>query len=135
MTSHQLTSAAACLAASHDDAMTFPNIVETLIRAGFDGYTVDFRQNTATYYLPEGEGVVLPLLLDQSGPAVAPDFDGGQVKDAIREAQSGSAGYTYKGFCRKVKTAGCAGYMVSFSGRRVVYFGRSAEFHTEHFPQ
>jgi hypothetical protein len=31
--------------------------------------------------------------------------------------------------------AGCAGYIVSFSGRRVVYVGRTAEVHTEYFPQ
>jgi hypothetical protein len=31
--------------------------------------------------------------------------------------------------------AGCAGYIVSFLGRRVVYFGRTAETHVEHFPK
>jgi len=34
----------------------------------------------------------------------------------------------------QVKAAGCAGYLVSFLGRRVVYYGRSAETHVEHFP-
>jgi hypothetical protein len=33
-----------------------------------------------------------------------------------------------------VKALGCAGYLVSFPGRRVVYFGRAAEFHVERFP-
>jgi hypothetical protein len=31
--------------------------------------------------------------------------------------------------------AGCAGYIVSFTGRRAVYFGRNAEIHVECFPQ
>lgn len=135
MTPHQLTSAAACLAASHDGSVAFPEIVDALIRAGFEGYLVDYRRNVATYYLPTGDSVTLPLLLHQQGEAIAAEFDGATVKQAIREAQSGSAGYTYDGFCRKVKAAGCAGYMVSFLGRRVVYFGRRAEMHTEHFPQ
>jgi uncharacterized protein YbcV (DUF1398 family) len=57
------------------------------------------------------------------------------IKDAIREAQALVPAYTYKGFCDKIKRAGCAGYLVSFLGRRVLYFGRTAETHVEHFPQ
>ena len=56
------------------------------------------------------------------------------IQAAIREAQAGGAGYTYEGFCKKVKAAGCAGYIVSFSGRRALYFGRTAETHVEFFP-
>lgn len=53
---------------------------------------------------------------------------------AIREAQSLVPGYTYRGFCAKARAAGCAGYIVSFLGRRAVYFGRTAETLTEPFP-
>lgn len=35
----------------------------------------------------------------------------------------------------KLMAAGCAGYLVSFLGRRVVYFGRTAEIHIEEFPK
>jgi uncharacterized protein YbcV (DUF1398 family) len=56
------------------------------------------------------------------------------VQGAIREAQALAPGYTYRGFCAKVARAGCAGYLVSFPGRRVLYYGRSAETHTELFP-
>lgn len=34
-----------------------------------------------------------------------------------------------------LKALGCAGYIVSFIGRRVLHFGRTAETHVEHFPQ
>jgi hypothetical protein len=34
-----------------------------------------------------------------------------------------------------VMAAGCAGYQVSFTGRRAVYYGTTAEVHVEHFPQ
>jgi uncharacterized protein YbcV (DUF1398 family) len=65
---------------------------------------------------------------------IAPSFDGSLVHAAIKEAQDLVPGYTYGGFCKKVAAAGCAGYIVSFSGRRVVYFGRTAETHVELFP-
>ena len=69
-----------------------------------------------------------------SDVAVAAEFNLGVVRAAIREAQALVPGYTYKGFCDKVKRAGCAGYLVSFLGRRVLYFGRTGETHTEYFP-
>jgi uncharacterized protein YbcV (DUF1398 family) len=113
--------------------MTFPQVVSTLIQAGFEGYSVDFRRGMIAYYLPCGEAVEFP----GAKPAlpVATDFDATAVKEAIREAQTLTPGYTYKGFISKVAGAGCAGYMVSFLGRRVLYFGRSAETHVEQFPQ
>ena len=42
---------------------------------------------------------------------------------------------SYAAFGAKAKAAGCAGYIVSFLGRRVVYFGHTAETHVEHFPK
>jgi hypothetical protein len=33
-----------------------------------------------------------------------------------------------------VSCAGCAGYIVSIPGKRVLYFGRDAETHTECLP-
>jgi uncharacterized protein YbcV (DUF1398 family) len=128
----QAATANACLAAAYEGTMTFPAIVASLMAAGFEGYTVDYRRGACTYYLRDGDSVDLPLPSDDATVAAA--FDAETVKAAIREAQSGSAGYTYKGFCRKVKAAGCAGYIVSFPGRRVVYFARTAETHVEHFP-
>jgi hypothetical protein len=44
------------------------------------------------------------------------------VQAAIKEAQQFAPGY-------------CAGYIVSFTGRWAVYFGRTAETHVERFPQ
>lgn len=126
------TIAEQCHRASFQGTMDFPNIVRTLFEAGFEGYDVDFRRGTATYFLPNGESV---LLHSPEVPGhVAAQFQSALIEGAVREAQQNAPGYTYPGFCRKVKAAGCAGYMVSFSGRRVVYFGRTAETHVEHFP-
>ena len=57
-----------------------------------------------------------------------------EVKRLVRWAQANPADYGYVVFFEKAKAAGCAGYFVSFSGRRVLYFGRTAETHIEHFP-
>lgn len=113
--------------------MAFPHIVGMLIEAGFEAYTVDYRRNRSTYYLPDGDSVDIDL--HAVDDIVAAAFDASTVEAAVREAQTHAPGYTYAGFCRKVRAAGCAGYMVSFSGRRVVYFGRTAEVHVEYFPQ
>ena len=121
-----------CLAGAETGAMTFPQIVGMLMNAGFDGYSVDLRSRTATYYLKSGEALTLDATLAPT--PVAEAFDAGSVREAIREAQGLVPGYTYKGFCAKVAGAGCAGYLVSFPGKRVLYFGRTGETHTEYFP-
>lgn len=128
----QAAAARACFDGAYETTMDFPTIVGTLVGAGFEGYAVDFRHRQAIYYLASGGSVALPLPDDDS--PVAEAFDAAAIRQAIREAQSGAPGYTYKGFCHAVTAAGCAGYIVSFSGRRVVYFGRTAETHVELFP-
>lgn len=125
--------AAACLRGAEDGSMSFPQIVATLIEAGFESYLIDYRRSLAIYYLPNDESV--ELLTHKVEQAVAESFDAAAVRAAIKQAQELVPGYTYEGFCRKTAAAGCAGYIVSFSGRRVLYFGRTAETHVEHFPQ
>jgi uncharacterized protein YbcV (DUF1398 family) len=122
-----------CLEGAESNTMTFPQILATLTGAGFEGYFVDFRRGTVAYYLPSGESVELPGA--KPSVPVAAQFEAAVVKEAIREAQNLVPGYTYKGLVTKVAGAGCAGYVVSFIGRRVLYFARTAETHVEHFPQ
>lgn len=124
--------ARSCLDAAEGNTMSFPQIVGALSEAGFESYAIDFRRATASYYLPDGESVALAT--HRVAAPVAPVFDTERMQAAIREAQQQVAGYTYRGFCEKAALAGCAGYIVSFSGRRAVYFARTAETHVEHFP-
>lgn len=132
MNDHQTTTARACLEAAKENTMAFPQIVGALIDAGFESYAIDFRRGIATYYLPDGDSIELPA---HTVPApIAPAFDTARVQAAIREAQQQVSGYTYRGFCERAVAAGCAGYVVSFSGRRALYIGRTAETHVEHFP-
>lgn len=133
MDAERIDIAERCLAAAHDGSLSFPEIVGTLIEAGFEGYIVDYRRNTTAYYLPDGDSVLLEMPRHEGG--VAAEFNAAGVEACVREAQANAPGYTYAGFCRKAKAQGCAGYIVSFLGRRVVYFGRSAETHVELFPR
>ena len=103
--------------------MTFPQIVGALMQEGFESYSIDFRRAKAIYYRPDGDSV--ELATHRLDVPVAEAFDAAAIQAAIREAQQLVPGYTYEGFCRKVMDAGCAGYIVSFSGRRAVYFGRT----------
>jgi uncharacterized protein YbcV (DUF1398 family) len=132
MNEHQKSVAKACLHAAEENVMTFPEIIAQLMRAGFEGYAIDYRRSTATYYLASGESI--ELATHKTGVSVAAAFDAKLLQIAIKEAQMLASGYTYKGFCKKAATAGCAGYVVSFSGRRALYVGRTAETHVEHFP-
>ena|ERR1700690_2462828 len=121
-----------CLEEAESNTMTFPQIVSTLMEARFEGYFVDFRRGIVSYYLPSGDSVELSGA--KATIPVAAAFNAAVVREAIREAQTLAPGYTYKGFVRKAAGAGCAGYIVSILGRRVLYFGRTADTHVEHFP-
>jgi uncharacterized protein YbcV (DUF1398 family) len=120
-----------CARGSEDDSLDFPQQLALLGSAGIEGYYADLRRSLKTYYLPNGESI------DVGGvPAAVPvtaEFDAARVEAAVRQSQAG--GHTYKAFCEKVMAAGCSGYLVSLLGRRVVYFGRTAETHVEHFPR
>ncbi|MDR7124134.1 hypothetical protein [Pseudotabrizicola sp. 4114] len=132
MDADRITIATTCLTAAHDGSLGFPEIVGKLIGAGFEGYAVDYRRNSQTFYLPDGDSLALDMPASEGGIAAA--FDADAVQTLIRWAQANPPDYSYAGFSTRVKAAGCAGYLVSFSGRRVVYFGRTAETHVEVFP-
>jgi uncharacterized protein YbcV (DUF1398 family) len=123
--------AMACLEAAQQGRMAFPQIVGALSEAGFESYAIDFRRAVATYYLPDGTSIELPT--HRTAASVAATLDLSALRAAIGDAQRQVPGYTYAGFCEKAVSAGCAGYIVSFIGRRAVYFGRTAETHVEYF--
>ncbi len=121
-----------CTRASEENRKNFPEVVKTLMEAGIESYFCDFRRATKTYYLPGGEVFDTPA--EKIGVPTGQEFDLQRMQAAIREAQANRPDYTYKGFCEKVVSAGCVGYIVSLAGRRAVYFGRTAETHVEMFP-
>jgi uncharacterized protein YbcV (DUF1398 family) len=133
MDAERITTAKACLNAAHDGSLSFPEIIGKLTGAGFEGYAVDYRRNRQIYYLPDGDNV--ESAMPHAPGSVAAAFDRDGVEALVRWAQANGPDYSYAAFCEKVKVAGCAGYLVSFPGRRVVYYGRTAETHVELFPQ
>lgn len=133
MDAERISVAEACLHAAHDGSLSFPDIVGQLISAGFEGYAVDYRRNSQIFYMPDGDSVTMDM--EPSAGTVAVVFGAAEVERLVRWAQANPTDYSYAAFCEKAKAAGCAGYLVSFLGRRVVYFGRTAETHVEHFPK
>jgi len=132
MDAQPIAIAQTCLDAAHDGSLSFPEIVGRLLDAGFEGYSVDYRRNRQTYYMLDGDSA--ELAMPHSAGSVAAAFDSATVERLVRWAQADGPDYSYPAFCDKAKAAGCAGYLVSFPGRRVVYYGRTAETHVELFP-
>lgn len=126
------TTAHECLQGAEGNRLSFPEILTRLAEAGFESYAIDYRRQTAIYYQPDGNSVEFKTHASESSVAAA--FNAEALVAAIREAQTQAPGYTYRGFCVKAMAAGCAGYLVSLSGQRVLYHGRTGETHVEHFP-
>lgn len=130
MDAHSKAVAEASIRGSEDDSLTFPVQLGQLAQAGFESYYTDFRRAVRIFYRPDGE--TLELATTPVAASMPLSFDAPSVASAVRQSQAGT--HTYKDFCRKVVSEGCAGYLVSIPGRRVVYFGRTGETHVEHFP-
>jgi len=132
MNKQQIAVAETCLQAAHDGSLSFPEIIARLVDAGFEGYAVDYRCHRQTFYTLEGDSLALAMA-EGPGP-VAAAFAADGIEALVRWAQSGAPDYSYGAFSGRARAAGCAGYLVSFPGRRVLYYGRTAEVHVEHFP-
>lgn len=132
MDAQRIAIAEKCLAGAHDGTMHFPEIVAILRAAGFDGYAVDYRRDVTTYYLADGGSAALANHAPDH--AVAAAFDQPGIAARIRWAQANPPDYSYAAFCRHLRALGCAGYIVSFPGRRVLYYGRTGETHVELMP-
>ena len=119
-----------CMKLSFADT-PFPQVVKKLGGAGVRSYTADLMKLRNTYYGADQESVDEPLPLT-AGPGIARSFDKGSVAATVRAIQQGQIGYAE--FLRQIMAAGCASYGVFIGGRKVMYFGRDGDFHTEHFP-
>lgn len=128
MTTSIITEAAkATLAGS----MPFPAIVGRLIEAGVEYYHVDYVTLRTTFYTATGDVVVTPITYEQL-PPIAPDLDQPALRAAILDSQQ--HGQHYRDFTMRAMRAGVQGYMAFLRGRRVTYWGRGGDQHTEWFP-
>lgn len=119
-----------CVGLTLEGRMSFPHVVQRLLNAGVERYSVDLCRAEYIYYLPDGDShVVQP---HEPAETVAEPFSAPEVEAAVRDSQQGRIAYPE--FLRRIRAAGCVGYLVSFVGRRCLYLGRTGESHLELFP-
>jgi uncharacterized protein YbcV (DUF1398 family) len=119
-----------CVRGALTGKLTFPEIVGRLIETGTERYHADYSRQEITYYLPDGDSLVVAA--PHASDAAAAEFSPSAVEAAVRQSQRNE--HTYLDFIRKTMAAGCVGYFVQITGRRAIYFGRKGESHVEHFP-
>ena len=117
--------------ATLDGSMAFAEIVGRLIETGVEYYHVDYVALQKTFYSATGEMIKTPITYENL-PSIAADFDVDALKAAILDSQQN--GQLYKDFTKRVMNAGVQGYMAFLRGKRVTYWGRSGDSHTEWFP-
>jgi uncharacterized protein YbcV (DUF1398 family) len=93
-------------------------------------YHADYSRQEITYYMSDGNSLVVAA--PHPSHATAAEFSALAVEAAVRQSQRNE--HSYLDFIRKTMNAGCVGYFVQITGRRVIYFGRNGESHVEHFP-
>jgi uncharacterized protein YbcV (DUF1398 family) len=111
--------------------MSFPEVVAKLLAAGVEYYHVDYVGMRKTFYGAGGDMVVTPIEYEGL-PAVAPEFSAEALRAVILDSQR--HGQKYRDFTRRAMEAGVQGYFAFLRGKRVTYWGRTGDHHTEWFP-
>jgi uncharacterized protein YbcV (DUF1398 family) len=118
-----------CTIGSDEERLTFPQLIARLQEIGVEGYYADLRRAEKTYYVSKGNSHVMQTT--GVGATLASTFSAPEVSSAVRAV--GCREITYLKFCELLAAAGCVGYFVSLTARRVVYYGKRGESHVEHF--
>ncbi len=111
--------------------LPFPQIVGLLIEAGVECYHIDYLAMRKTFYDGDGATVETPIPLEGL-PPVAADFDTEALRTNIRDSQQNHQ--SWRDFSIRAMNGGVQGYFAFLRGKRVTYFGRQGEQHTEWFP-
>jgi len=111
--------------------ISFPEVVGQLLATGVEYYHVDYVAAQKTFYSSDGETVVTPITYEEL-PPVAANFDLEKLRAAILDSQR--HGQKYRDFTGRAMEAGVQGYFAFLRGKRVIYFGRQGDQHTEWFP-
>jgi len=117
--------------ATLDGSIPFPEVVRRLIETGVEYYHVDYVALQKTYYSASGE-IIKTSINYEDLPSVADDFNIEELLAAILDSQQN--GQHYRDFTKRVMKAGVQGYIAFLRGKRVTYWGRSGDQHTEWFP-
>lgn len=130
MTDEQIAAATECVGRSAAGKIQFGEVVSRLDRSGIERYHADYSRQETTFYAPDGSSCVVPM--PHGLEPIAATFAPSQVEGAVRQAQKGEI--MYPRFTHLALAAGCVGYFVQITGKRVQYFGRNGDVHTEWFP-
>ena len=117
--------------ATLNGSMAFAEIVGRLIETGVEYYHVDYVALQKSFYSATGEMIKTPITYENL-PSIAADFDVDALKADILDSQQN--GQLYKDFTKRAMSAGVQGYMAFLRGKRVTYWGRGGDSHTEWFP-
>jgi uncharacterized protein YbcV (DUF1398 family) len=129
MQSHVISVLCECTTGAEQENLAFPQLIARLSEIGVEGYYADLRRAEKTYYLSKGKNHVVQTTAVGMSPA--PAFSAPEVKCAARAL--GCREISYLKFCELLAAAGCVGYFVSLSGRRVVYYGKRGDSYVEQF--
>jgi uncharacterized protein YbcV (DUF1398 family) len=111
--------------------MSFPEVVRKLLATGVEYYHVDYVGRRKTFYSAQGDMVVTPITYEGL-PPVAPELSFEELRATILDSQT--KGQKYRDFTVRAMKAGVQGYMAYLRGKRVTYWGRGGDRHTEWFP-
>jgi hypothetical protein len=121
--------AAACLRAVEDRTLSLAQLVAALRADGFDGFLVDYRRWSVTFYLTDGPR--LTLSLSGRPGSVAPTLDTTTLQGLLADSDGPMHEYSPTRYRAKLMQAGCAGYLVSVSAKRTIYMGLDGSTHVE----
>jgi len=117
--------------ATLEGSISFPEVVAQLLAAGVEYYHVDYIAMRKTFYGADGD--TADTSINYEGlPRVASDFNTAALRADILDSQRN--GQKYREFTRRAMDAGTQGYFAFLRGKRVTYFGRQGDQHTEWFP-
>ena len=114
-----------------DGTMSFPEVVGKLLVAGVEYYHVDYVGLHKRFYSADGEMVATAISYENL-PPVALDFDAAALRANILDSQRHNQ--PYREFTRRAMAGGVQGYFAFLRGKRVTYWGRTGDQHTEWFP-
>jgi uncharacterized protein YbcV (DUF1398 family) len=111
--------------------ISFPEVVGQLLATDVEYYHVDYVGMKKKFYGADGDMVVTPINYEGL-PPIAPKFSAEKLRADILDSQQN--GQKYRDFTRRAMEAGVQSYFAFLRGKRVTYFGRQGDQHTEWFP-
>jgi hypothetical protein len=100
-----------------------------LIETGVEYYHVDYAALRKTFYGATADVMTTPIPYEGLRSVAA---ESAGLRAAILDSQRN--GQHYRDFTRRAMEAGVQGYMAFLRGRRVTYWSRGGDQHTEWFP-